>query len=47
MNTNILRDLSYGVYLIGSQKDGKAVGCIANSVMQITSNPAKIAISIM
>ena len=46
MNTNILRDLSYGVYLIGSQRDGKAVGCIANSVMQITSNPAKIAISI-
>lgn len=46
MNTNILRDLSYGVYLIGSKKDGKTVGCIANSVMQITSNPAKIAISI-
>lgn len=46
MNTSILRDLSYGVYLIGSQKDGKAVGCIANSVMQITSNPIKIAISI-
>lgn len=46
MNTSILRDLSYGVYLIGSKKDGKTVGCIANSVMQITSNPAKIAISI-
>ncbi len=46
MNNNILRDLSYGVYLIGSKKDGKEVGCIANSVMQITSNPAKIAISI-
>lgn len=46
MNKEILRDLSYGVYLIGSRKDGKEVGCIANSVMQITSNPARIAISI-
>jgi len=46
MNNNILRDLTYGVYVIGSLDGTRKVGCIANSVMQITSNPASIAISI-
>lgn len=46
MNKDILKDLSYGVYLVSSKKDSKEVGCIANSVMQITSNPVTIAISI-
>lgn len=46
MNNKILRDLTYGVYVIGSIDGDRRVGCIANSVMQITSNPASIAISI-
>lgn len=46
MNNKILRDLTYGVYVIGSLEGERKVGCIANSVMQITSNPASIAISI-
>lgn len=46
MDNKILRDLSYGVYVIGSTCEGRYVGCIANSVMQITSNPQTIAISI-
>lgn len=46
MNKDILRDLSYGVYVISSKKDKRDVGCIANSVMQITSNPVTLAISI-
>ena len=46
MNNKILQDLNYGVYVISSKDETKNVGCIANSVMQITSNPATIAISI-
>lgn len=46
MNNKILRDLTYGVYVIGSRDGDRSVGCIANSVMQITSNPASVAISI-
>ncbi len=46
MNNKILRDLNYGVYVIGSKDNERLVGCIANSVMQITSDPATIAISI-
>ena len=46
MNNKILRDLSYGVYVVGSIDGKRNVGCIANSATQITSNPATIAISI-
>jgi len=45
MEKNVLKNLSYGMYVIGS-KDDRNVGCIANTVVQITSVPMTIAISI-
>ena len=45
MDNKVLRNLSYGMYIIGS-KDEKNVGCVANTVVQITSNPKTIAVSI-
>lgn len=46
MNKKVLRNLSYGVYVISTWDTGRATGCIANSAMQITSSPATIAVSI-
>lgn len=46
MNKNAFRQLSYGVYIISTWDKGRAVGCTANSAMQITSDPATIAVSI-
>ena len=46
MNKNVLRNLSYGVYVVSTWDTGRPTGCIANSVMQITSSPATIAVSI-
>ncbi len=46
MDKSILKDLSYGVYLVSSKKEDKDVGCIVNSAMQITSNPVTLAISV-
>jgi len=46
MNTNAFRSFSYGVYVIGTLDGDRPTGCTANSVMQITSDPATIAISI-
>lgn len=46
MNRNVFRNLSYGVYIIGTLDGERPTGCTANSVMQITSDPATIAISI-
>lgn len=46
MNSSAFRKLSYGVYVISTWDKGRATGCTANSVMQITSQPATIAVSI-
>lgn len=46
MNKEIIRDLSYGVYVVGWRDNGYNGGCIVNSAMQITSNPMTIAISV-
>lgn len=45
MNKNVFRSLSYGVYVISTLDGERNTGCIANSVMQITSEPATIALS--
>lgn len=45
MNTNAFRNLSYGVYIISTLDGERPTGCVANSVMQITSSPATIAVS--
>lgn len=45
MNKNVFRNLSYGVYVISSLDGDRNTGCIANSIMQITSEPATIALS--
>lgn len=46
MNKNVLRNMTYGMYLISTWGNGKATGCIANSVIQITSDPITVAVSI-
>jgi len=46
MNMNAFFSMSYGVYVISTWNDGRATGCIANSVMQVMAEPATIAISI-
>ena len=45
MNKNAFRSLSYGVYIISTLDENRPTGCVANSVMQITSSPATIAVS--
>jgi len=46
MNPNTFRHLTYGVYIITTWDGDRPTGCTANSAMQITSEPATIAISI-
>lgn len=46
MDKTAFFNLSYGVYLCTSWDQGRPVGCVANSAMQITSEPATIAVSI-
>ena len=46
MNYEAFKKLSYGVYIVSTWNEGKATGCVANSIMQITSSPATVAISL-
>ena len=46
MDPNVLHNLSYGMYIVSSNKADLLNGQIANTVFQITSEPVTIAISI-
>ena len=46
MNKNTFRNLSYGVYIISALDGKRPTGCVANSVMQVTSSPATVAVSV-
>jgi len=46
MNTKALYNLSYGLYVVASEKQGKLNAQIANTVIQVTSDPPTIAVSI-
>lgn len=45
MKLKAFHKLSYGVYIVASQYQGKKVGYIANTAFQVTSQPEQIAIS--
>ena len=46
LNKNVFHNMSYGVYVVSTLDGERPTGCIANSAMQITSEPATIAVSI-
>ncbi|MFA9378977.1 MAG: flavin reductase [Lachnotalea sp.] len=46
MNMNAFFNMSYGVYIISTWDGERPTGCTANCAMQITADPATIAISI-
>jgi len=46
MNHKALHNLSYGLYVIGSRKGDSSNGQIANTAIQVSSDPPTIAVSI-
>ena len=46
MNRTALQQCSYGVYIISAQEHGKLNGQIANTVCQVTSEPATLSVCI-
>jgi ferric-chelate reductase [NAD(P)H] len=46
MNRTALQQCSYGVYIISAQEGGKLNGQIANTVCQVTSEPATVSVCI-
>ncbi|MEE8640066.1 MAG: flavin reductase [bacterium] len=45
-NSQCLINLTYGLYVVTSCADGKANGQIANTVFQVTADPARIAVAL-
>lgn len=46
IDTKALADLSYGLFIVSSEKDGKYNGLIANSVFQVTAEPPQLAVAL-
>jgi flavin reductase (DIM6/NTAB) family NADH-FMN oxidoreductase RutF/rubredoxin len=46
MNKKALHSISYGLYIIGSRRDGKINAQIANTVIQVCSEPPTISVCI-
>lgn len=46
MNNKVFHNLTYGVYIVSCFDGQKYTGCTVNSIMQVTSDPAIIALSV-
>lgn len=46
MDISTTQKISYGLYIVTSWHDGKATGCIVNTVMQVAAEPPIVAVSI-
>lgn len=45
MNASVFKTISYGLYIIATELDGKKNGYVANTAFQLTSEPAQFGIS--
>jgi Conserved protein/domain typically associated with flavoprotein oxygenases, DIM6/NTAB family len=46
MNSKVMFDFNYGVYVVGTRYNDRNVGCVINAAMQLSSSPMSVAISI-
>lgn len=46
MDTKVLFNIGYGLYVLTAKENEKDNGCIINTVMQVTSSPCQIAIAV-
>ena len=46
MDKKVFRDISYGMYIVSSNFGGKEVGCVINTLCQITSSDPVVSISL-
>ncbi len=44
MDSRVLQKLSYGLYTVGTLKYGRKVGCVVNTVFQVTAEPEMICV---
>ena len=45
MNKDVLRNISYGVYVVSTKDDTKSTGCVVNSIMQVSSDTIALSVN--
>lgn len=46
MDKKAFYKLTYGLYIVSASFEGKDSGCVVNTLMQVTSEPAKVSVAI-
>lgn len=46
MNNNIMRNISYGLFILTAKDDDKLNGCVINTLQQVTTDPNRITITV-
>lgn len=46
MDMNAFFKITYGLYVVSAQLDGKDCGCIVNTLQQVTADPAKMSVAV-
>ena len=46
IDRSVFRDLSYGLYIVASRHEGRANAQVVNTVIQVTSDPPRVAVII-
>lgn len=46
MNNQAMNKLSYGLFILTARENGRDNGCIVNTVMQVTGEPARITVAV-
>ena len=46
MDLKAFYKLTYGLYILSSEFEGKAAGCVVNTLTQVTAEPVKVAVAV-
>lgn len=47
MDTTALFNITYGVFILGSEQDGKRNACVINTLAQVTQEPVRVSITVL
>ncbi len=47
MNNKTFYNLSYGVFMLSTEWEGKANGCITNTCIQVASDPVRVSVAVL
>ena len=47
MDSKVFYQMTYGLFLLTAQEDGKDNGCIINTAIQVANNPTRVSIAVI